>query len=770
MVVEQPNYPDIDPSLEGEVGQGAEAKPENPLLLAHRLLRGRYPLAITLGVTLGVIGSAAGYLVMKPSYQSNGIIQIAPTLPKVLYDSEESKVPAMFESFVSAQAQFVKTRRVLDMANEDEKLHAAGWPAGVEGMKQLDEAITAKVPRRGQIVLVTAEAPKSLMAQGALNAVLRAYKKIYIDERGRTRTERQKILENRQKTLQAELRSVRDQIGSLAVEFGADNIVRLHTAKVDELTDLDAKLREVDLAIAQAATKKGSDRPSDLASAGDDAATDAAPMVDQEALENSLASNDRTLADYLAQESVMQRAKASMESAGYGPQHRGMRELINKMNALRIQIDDRVAFLQEHMVGGSAVAGAINDAAGASLDQLQTLRARYQQLRDDAQSQAEFFATRRRLIAGLQSEEAEKQQLLSDTRTALERQRVESRQQDEATGRVTIASWGDAPVAPTSDKRLPAAGAGLFGGMGVGVGLIAMLGLLNPRCKYVDDLERPTRMAPLLGTLPNLNADEPDQDEMAALSVHQIRNVLELQHLSVNGDGRVFTITSATAGEGKTSLTMALGMSFAAAGQKTLILDADLVGRGVTKQLKLDGVDGVRELMESGSIHTSVHPTPVANLMAMPTGSTEGFEPKNMSREKIARIITQLRGEYEIVLIDTGPLMGSLEGNLVCALSDATVLVVTRGQRSKLVQASLARLYNIGGRCAGTVFNRALAADYSRSVSHASFQVASVRSSHQPTASSASSGAMIGSRALVQAVAGSVSAGEMTDSGETERA
>ena len=104
--------------------------------------------------------------------------------------------------------------------------------------------------------------------------------------------------------------------------------------------------------------------------------------------------------------------------------------------------------------------------------------------------------------------------------------------------------------------------------------------------------------------------------------------------------------------------------------------------------------------------------------------------------------------------------MGSLEGNLVCALSDATILVVTRGQRSKFVQAALARVSNIGGRCAGTVFNRAAADDYNRSVSHASFHVASVRSSRQPITTD---GALVGTRALVQAVAGVTPGGEDRD-------
>lgn len=287
----------------------------------------------------------------------------------------------------------------------------------------------------------------------------------------------------------------------------------------------------------------------------------------------------------------------------------------------------------------------------------------------------------------------------------------------------------------------------------MGAGLIAMLGLIVPSCRFVNDLERPMHTAPLLGSLPDLDSDDPEQEELAALSIHQIRNVLELQHSGEEDRGRVYTITSATSGEGKTSLTMALGMSFAAAGRRTLILDADLIGRGVTHHLKLDGRPGLRELAESTPLSQCAHPTQVNNLFATPTGATEGFEPKNLSRDCVANLLNEMRLEYDVVVVDTGPILGSLEGNLVSSLSESTILLVTRGQRSKLVQAAMERIAIIGGSCAGTVFNRALAEDYRRSVSHASFHVSSVRSSHQPNLQN---GLFAGSRVLVSAVASDV--------------
>ena len=70
-----------------------------------------------------------------------------------------------------------------------------------------------------------------------------------------------------------------------------------------------------------------------------------------------------------------------------------------------------------------------------------------------------------------------------------------------------------------------------------------------------------------------------------------------------------------------------------------------------------------------------------------------------------------------MILIDTGPILGSIEASLVCAAADGVVLAVSRGQSRPLVEKSLAHLTGIGARLAGVVFNRAQANDFERSIS-----------------------------------------------------
>ena len=98
---------------------------------------------------------------------------------------------------------------------------------------------------------------------------------------------------------------------------------------------------------------------------------------------------------------------------------------------------------------------------------------------------------------------------------------------------------------------------------------------------------------PLLGILPRLpdQLSDPEQAAVAAHCIHQIRIMLQVVRIRIAGE--VFMVTSAATGDGKTSLTMALGLSFAASGSKTLVIDCDMVGQGLTHRLKANNVPGL---------------------------------------------------------------------------------------------------------------------------------------------------------------------------------
>jgi len=285
------------------------------------------------------------------------------------------------------------------------------------------------------------------------------------------------------------------------------------------------------------------------------------------------------------------------------------------------------------------------------------------------------------------------------------------------------------------------------GGGAIGVGIVLLMGVAQGGYRYIDELERAEGSVPLLGTVPDLRLADAEHESMAALSVHHLRNILQLQFERSPG-GKVFTITSASAGDGKTSIAVALAMSFAATGRRTLVVDTDLVGRGLTRQLEMAGLPGLCDAVRADRLNGDIHPTKVPSLWAMPAGVVQGFVPEHLSAAVMTRLLQQLRSQYDAVILDTGPIMGSLEANVVAPASDSVVLVVPRGQPTKSVRASIQRLRRLGANCSGLIFNRATTHDFDRSVSTTSVSARSVRASAQAARHADSEGRA----ALVRAV------------------
>jgi len=296
-----------------------------------------------------------------------------------------------------------------------------------------------------------------------------------------------------------------------------------------------------------------------------------------------------------------------------------------------------------------------------------------------------------------------------------------------STGLITQLGRATEPMTADIDKRKQTAMVGLVVGGGIPFAVALLLGLLDSRYRYSDEAgENSTGMTtlPLLGILPNLpdRLSDPAQASIAAHCVHQIRTMLQL-----NGGGddrRCFTVTSATSGDGKTSLTLALGLSFAASGSRTLLIDADLVGAGLTGRLGMSGPEGILEAMTTGHLLNYVRSTDVADLSILPVGMAQLHHAGIFSPAAVRRLVTEARKHFEIILIDTGPILGSIEATPVAAASDGVILTVAYGQSRPTVEKALSHLKNIGAVVAGVVFNRAQPRDFEQSISGISMRSA----------------------------------------------
>ena len=108
-----------------------------------------------------------------------------------------------------------------------------------------------------------------------------------------------------------------------------------------------------------------------------------------------------------------------------------------------------------------------------------------------------------------------------------------------------------------------------------------------------------------------------------------------------------------------------------------------------------------------------------------------GGTPSLMSGAFYHRLFERLRVEYDVLVIDTGPILGSIEAQAIVPASDEVLLVVSRGRDVRHVRMAIERLQRLGARRLGIVFNRAASSDFERSTS---MSMASARVSQPTTA------------------------------------
>lgn len=174
-------------------------------------------------------------------------------------------------------------------------------------------------------------------------------------------------------------------------------------------------------------------------------------------------------------------------------------------------------------------------------------------------------------------------------------------------------------------------------------------------------------------------------------------------------DIKVISITSCTPNEGKSSVAMEMAVAFAEAGNKTMLIDADmrksvLVGRYKTGAVKL----GLTHCLIGKHNYTDVMcQTNIPNLFVTFAGPVPPNPSELLGGDKFTTIIKSLRGAFDYVIIDTPPLGSVIDAAVAAKNCDGTVLVIESNAISyRFVQNVKGQLKKTGSRILGVVLNK----------------------------------------------------------------
>jgi capsular exopolysaccharide synthesis family protein len=170
---------------------------------------------------------------------------------------------------------------------------------------------------------------------------------------------------------------------------------------------------------------------------------------------------------------------------------------------------------------------------------------------------------------------------------------------------------------------------------------------------------------------------------------------------------KVILVTSAVAGEGKTTVAAQLAASLARADKRTLLLDGDLRHPSAHVALDVELRSGFPELLrgELGNDEV-VQPTSIDGLFAVTGGACDYAAISALSRPELARIIRGFRDSFDHVVIDAGPVLEASDSLLLAQQSDAVILsTMLDVSRVPQVTAAVDRLRSVGARLFGGIVN-----------------------------------------------------------------
>lgn len=664
----------------------------------HMHLRGRYHWALGLGLLIAGIGGLGGYFSQSKIYRSTSLIAISPVQQMILNRRGDDGIARFFDSWVSRQLAVMASPDVLDAAMASDL-----WQDTAEGpIKSSPEWFASGLMlsrKRGEEIIVIAyDAPKPQWAQAAVNAITQAYMTELRRSETQNDSQRLRVLENRRLTLEQKIQTLQARKRDLASEHNEKTIggelERMSQARDGLKMELQrARLRLADMGVTS---------------------IDEGPAVEQFTPEQ-LARENPPLQALLQEKARLAREIEYKTKLGMGGRHRDMKAAIAAMDTLNAEIEKQTRTLRNAYDG----AWSLNVDAGDVVSPITALRSREKELSelyDSARAETQHLSRIYNELQTLTDDSQRIGQYLTATLEQIDLTQVEG----EAAGRAKVISQGGLSDKPfNTGKRKQLAALGGMAGFGAGFGVVLLLAMMDRRLRHFEDTQDGLGDARMLGVLPELPdiLTDPAQIMLASHCVHQIRMLLQINR----GPGSwILAITGPAAESGKTSLTMALGMSFANSGSKTLMIDCDIVGGGLTKRMieaknTSNSLPGVMEACNGTAFNDCVVKTASRNLWVLPIGSALPSQAGVLSPAAIKKLLAKARDIYDTVLIDTGPVLGSLEASMASAQADKTLVIVKRGDSKPLVTKSMDHLRSIGADIAGIVFNHAEAVDIERS-------------------------------------------------------
>jgi succinoglycan biosynthesis transport protein ExoP len=280
------------------------------------------------------------------------------------------------------------------------------------------------------------------------------------------------------------------------------------------------------------------------------------------------------------------------------------------------------------------------------------------------------------------------------------------------TSNIRVVDSAEQPRRPLTPKKRLNELLALFAGVLLGCGLVFFFEYMDSRIKTPDEIRAHLGLAHL-GLLPKM--DQKD-GKYPLLSGGVPANFSEafrafrtnVLFSSVDEGARSVVVTSTGPGEGKSMVASNLAISLAQAGQRVLLIDADMRKPKAHEIFGFKQEPGLSNIMV-GTTKASegVKKTPVSGLWILAAGRIPPNPAELVGSARFREFVTSLKAHFDWIIIDTPPVMAVTDAALIAHNASGVIFVVGAEMTSRhAAKRALDQLEQVNAKFVGAVLNR----------------------------------------------------------------
>jgi polysaccharide biosynthesis transport protein len=680
------------------------------LALKHKAL-----LAVTCALFL--FGGVIVTLMTSKTYSSSTTIKIDRTAPRVIREQQPQNEDSYDPQFYETQYELIKSRMLADrvatalnlgqtdfvavpqsglMSNFLSRLlgrasspkladvAAAGEHRQEQAVAQIMGGLSVKPILESSIVQIRYANRSPVWAQQISIAVAEQYEKMILDMRFSAASYARNYLSDQLKEAKLKLEASEKQLIAYAQKEG---IVDLDNKQPQITTELQAIQNAYSSAVANRVTLEQTWR---------EAQVDGGAALPQ-----------------VMSDSLIQAARGKLAQLRGTYQDRltvlkpGMPEMIalqTQINVTETDIKNQINLIKNSIKTQYDYAAANEKALGEKLEQVKAQALDLRGRSVDYTILSREVDTNRSLYDGL-----------------LQQFRQAGVVSDAATNNVSIVDRALLPSSSDSPSLRNNLLVALVLGLSAGACVIFVIEILDDTLKTPEDMEEKLGIA-VLGVTPLFRGDRRGKSAalgkssaLAEVMGNPTSSLAEafrsmrtaIQFSTSEGAPRSLLVTSSRPGEGKSTTAACLALNFAQLGMRVLLVDADIRDPSLSRLLELDNSVGLSNYLVSGDTSGLIKNCSMKGVSVLTAGPLPPNPAELLAGPRLATLLGMAAESFEIVILDSPPVMDLADAPILSSVAEGTMLVVEGAKTPRAVVCdALKRLHFARARVVGGVLNK----------------------------------------------------------------